>query len=105
MLIKDLNIKEFRGIKKCEKPLKFSRFNILIGKNNSGKSTILEALSLLPSVNTRDLIQGRKKVEILRRAHQENKNVKKYKCLLYLHSGTSFIEYSLTSGHLVVEIN
>lgn len=105
MLIKDLNIKEFRGIKKCEKPLKFSRFNILIGKNNSGKSTILEALSLLPSVNTIDLIQGRKKGEILRRAHQENKNVKKYKCLLYLHAGTSFIEYSLTSGHLVVEIN
>ena len=48
LFVKSGNITEFRGIKKCEKPLEFSDFSVLIGKNNSGKSAILEALSLLP---------------------------------------------------------
>ena len=49
MLIHQVDIKEFRGIKKCKEPIKLSKFNVLIGRNNSGKSTILGALSLLPS--------------------------------------------------------
>jgi len=49
MFIHQVDIKEFRGIRKCKKPLKLSKFNVLIGRNNSGKSTILGALSLLPS--------------------------------------------------------
>ncbi|NOZ58036.1 MAG: ATP-binding protein [Euryarchaeota archaeon] len=48
MLIRSLSLKEFRGIKSCDKPLKFSKFTVLIGRNNSGKSTILQALYLLP---------------------------------------------------------
>jgi len=46
--ITQLDIKEFRGIKSCKQPLKFSKFNILLGRNNSGKSAVLQALSLLP---------------------------------------------------------
>ena len=42
-----LTIKNFRGIK--EGSLEFGKVNILIGGNNSGKTTILESLFLLPN--------------------------------------------------------
>jgi predicted ATP-dependent endonuclease of OLD family len=48
MFVQQLDMEEFRGVKKCIEPIKFSKFNILIGRNNSGKSTILGALYLLP---------------------------------------------------------
>jgi len=48
MKITKLDIVEFRGIKKCERPIEFSKFNVLIGRNNAGKSAILEALFLFP---------------------------------------------------------
>ena len=42
-----LTIENFRGIKKSS--LEFGKVNILIGGNNSGKTTILESLFLLPN--------------------------------------------------------
>jgi hypothetical protein len=46
-LIRNLKIREFRGIKEGE--IEFSPVTILLGSNNSGKSTILEALFLAPN--------------------------------------------------------
>jgi predicted ATP-dependent endonuclease of OLD family len=46
--VTQLDIKEFRGIKRCEEPLRFSKFNVLLGRNNSGKSAVLQSLSLFP---------------------------------------------------------
>lgn len=46
-IIDKLDISEFRGIKKCEEELEFSKFTILIGQNNSGKTAILEAIYLM----------------------------------------------------------
>jgi hypothetical protein len=46
--VTQLAIKEFRGVKSCKEPLRFSKFNVLLGRNNSGKSAVLQALSLLP---------------------------------------------------------
>ena len=46
--VTQLDIKEFRGIKECREPLRFSKFNVLLGRNNSEKSTVLQALFLLP---------------------------------------------------------
>ena len=54
MFVNSLNIKEFRGIKYCKGRIKFSNFTVIIGRNNSGKSTILEALSLLPHPEIRN---------------------------------------------------
>ncbi|AHF80332.1 AAA family ATPase [Thermococcus paralvinellae] len=49
MLIEEIiEIKEFRGIKELAEPLLLRKFNVLIGKNNSGKSALLEALFLFP---------------------------------------------------------
>lgn len=46
MRVSRLQIENFRGIKKAE--LHFSGHTILIGGNNVGKSTICEALDLVP---------------------------------------------------------
>ncbi|NPA47691.1 MAG: AAA family ATPase [Thermococci archaeon] len=37
-------ISEFRGIRRLSSPIPLRRFNILIGKNNAGKSTLMEAI-------------------------------------------------------------
>jgi energy-coupling factor transporter ATP-binding protein EcfA2 len=48
MFVSSMELKEFRGIKELKEPLEFNKFNVLVGRNNSGKSAILHALSLLP---------------------------------------------------------
>jgi AAA15 family ATPase/GTPase len=53
MLIDSIDIREFRGISKCSKPLPLSKFTVLLGRNNSGKSSILEALSLFPDYESK----------------------------------------------------
>lgn len=45
MYLARLNISNFRGIKKAE--IKLSEHFILLGKNNSGKSTIIDAIGLI----------------------------------------------------------
>ena len=46
-MITKLSIKNFRGIERGE--LELAPLTILLGGNNSGKSTILEALFLVPN--------------------------------------------------------
>ncbi|MGC9445423.1 MAG: AAA family ATPase [Candidatus Methanospirareceae archaeon] len=48
LFVSSLNVKEFRGIKEFKEPLQLLKFNVLVGRNNSGKSAIVQALSLLP---------------------------------------------------------
>lgn len=48
MFVSSIDIKEFRGIEHCKTPLSLANFTVLVGRNNSGKSSVLEALSLLP---------------------------------------------------------
>lgn len=93
MFVNKLVIKEFRGIKSCKNPIKLSNFTVLIGRNNSGKSTILEALSLLPSPKTIELISKTNKIDFLRDLHNSSPDIKNYKSLIYLYTGTSIIEY------------
>lgn len=57
-MIKELFLKDFRGIK-AGKLENFSQFNILLGPNNSGKSTILESLYLLFSTTPADVFSER----------------------------------------------
>ena len=47
MLLSKLHVKNYRGLRDVEIPL--SRFGCLIGENNAGKSSTLQALSLLRS--------------------------------------------------------
>ncbi len=49
VLIKEISkLKDFRGIRALSEPLTLKKFNILVGRNNSGKSTLLDALYLFP---------------------------------------------------------
>ncbi|RDD52756.1 MAG: DUF2813 domain-containing protein, partial [Candidatus Korarchaeota archaeon NZ13-K] len=47
MLVESLELHELRGIRRLSKPLELTEFNVLIGRNNVGKTAILEALYLL----------------------------------------------------------
>jgi AAA15 family ATPase/GTPase len=48
VFVSSLKLKEFRGIRETKVPLELTKFNVLVGRNNSGKSAIVQALSLLP---------------------------------------------------------
>lgn len=98
MFVDKLDIKEFRGIKSCVKPIAFSNFSVLIGRNNSGKSTILEALSLLPCPRIHDFIHGFSKIQYLTNLHQSQKR------LLYLYAGSAKLEYHLKRNIINVNI-
>ena len=53
---KNIEIKNFRGIDHLEID-DFSRVNVFLGQNNSGKSTVLEAIAMLMSMSNPDVPQ------------------------------------------------
>ena len=53
---KNIEIKNFRGIDHLEID-DFSRVNVFLGQNNSGKSTVLEAITMLMSMSNPDVPQ------------------------------------------------
>ena len=54
---KNLEIKNFRGIGHLEIN-DLSRVNVFVGQNNSGKSSILEAIHLLAGMSNPDMPQN-----------------------------------------------
>lgn len=100
MFVRSLNIKEFRGIKDCIKAIKFSNFTVLIGKNNAGKSSVLEALSLLPDPGVTDYITRTSKLNNLLHLHQGSR-----KDLLYLYAGTSDLQFVVGSSSILIRIS
>lgn len=101
MFVKSLYFEEFRGIKKTVDSIDFSHFNILIGRNNSGKSAILEALSLLPKPDLRDSIENLSKIQKLRNLHGQGDS---NKALIYLYSGKSYLKYDTSLGKIEIEL-
>lgn len=55
--IKNINIKNFRGIDHMTIE-DFSRVNVFLGQNNSGKTTMLEAIAMLMSMSNPDVPQA-----------------------------------------------
>lgn len=103
MFVSKINIQEFKGIKSCSQPLELSDFTVLIGRNNSGKSSILEALSLLPIITDRRLrYADRSKKDLLSEIHGGRSS------LIYAYSGTASIEYTVaraTKAHRTWKIS
>lgn len=88
MFVSQVNIQEFKGIKNCDKPLEFSDFTVLIGRNNSGKSSVLEALSLLPCPSSIHLpYYNDTRINLLSSIHGGDSS------MVYAYSGTASIEY------------
>ena len=65
-LVEELDIEGFRGIRRLAKPLKLTKLNILVGRNNVGKTAILEALHMLSGT---DRLNGGYVYVILARLH------------------------------------
>jgi predicted ATPase len=47
-MFESVELKEFGGVRSCKKPIKLNRFTVLIGPNDSAKTTLLNALFLFP---------------------------------------------------------
>lgn len=89
MFVRRVDIKEFRGIKSCDKPLEFSNFTVLVGRNNSGKTSVLEALSLLPLPNHNLPYHNDSRVNLLSNLHAGSSS------LIYGYSGIASINYKI----------
>lgn len=96
--ISSIDISEFRGIKRCVHPINFSKFNVLIGRNNSCKTAILEALHLFPDPNIRALFDGknRPKSRSLEELHSGSN------CLVFGYAGQANIKYTVLEKELEV---
>ena len=91
LLIKELNISEFRGIRRLVKPIELGSFNVIIGRNNVGKTTILEALYLLrePFMDRFDPLYGRNSFSFIAGIHGGGSS------LVFGYAGTARINFKL----------
>ncbi|MEX2707001.1 MAG: AAA family ATPase [Candidatus Freyrarchaeum guaymaensis] len=98
MLVSQIDIREFRGIRRCEKPLEFTRFTVLVGKNNAGKSAVLEAIYLLlASHEYVSRAYGIPTLKILQELHGGASS------LVYGYSGIAGVEYTIDGSKIGVE--
>lgn len=87
LFVSSMDIKEFRGIEKCKTPLSLSNFTVLVGRNNSGKSSVLEALSLLPFPFNPVIYTGENRLNFVEKLHGGRTS------LVYGYSGTALLTY------------
>lgn len=101
--VKELDLREFRGIKELKEPLKFTKFNALVGRNNSCKTAVLQALSILPHPESGQPLNlnigGKQKMRLLR------KLVGDARSLIYKYSGEASLTYEVLGSRYVVNIN
>ena len=104
MFVRSLSLSRFRGVKETEEPIRLRKFNVLLGRNNSGKTTVLEALSLLPHPEVEPpwlhieapagappgVVLNRRTWMIARWLHQGD-----FSTLLYRYHGTAKVSYEI----------
>ncbi len=101
MQISKLDLKEFKGIKKMKKPMELSRFNVLIGRNNSGKSSILQALFFFPLANRDESLYGKPATTVY-----QQKGYIRPQSFVFLYSGKAEINFNLkNSKNLNIKID
>ena len=100
MFVEELSLREFRGVRECAEPLRFSKFNVLVGRNNAGKTTVLEALALLPlPIGDHELpVYGVRRGQFLADMHGGPPS------LIYGYSGTAVLRYRIDGNEWVVEL-
>jgi predicted ATP-dependent endonuclease of OLD family len=98
-LITGLDLKDFRGIKSTTRPITLEKINILIGRNNSGKTSILEALNLTPSPLSLLPLSGYTKLDYTIMPHQG-----KPASLIYGYAGFATIDYIYSEGTVTIKL-
>ncbi|MET1101742.1 MAG: AAA family ATPase [Pyrodictiaceae archaeon] len=93
MLVRRVRLENFRGVVRGE--VEFSPLTILLGPNNAGKTTILEALLLIHGIN-REVIGGLRVADILSESHATLKAGGLFH-LLHKYSGTSKLLYHVST--------
>jgi len=98
--ISEIDIKEFRGISYCKNPIQLSKFSIIIGRNNSAKSTFLEALSLMPMPFKDERIPyyDENRLDLIRSLHGNTS-------LVYGYSGTASIKYKMLKKSIEIDLD
>jgi len=99
ILVKKLKLQEFRGVRKCETPIELSKFTVIVGRNNAGKSAILEALSLLPHPKEQIPVIGKSKINFISNLHSGPRS------LIYGYSGTAWLEFEINSYRVKFKIS
>ena len=99
MLVRELSLREFRGVRRTEEPVRLRRLNVLVGRNNSGKTTLLEALALLP--HPRAPMSWFEE----RRLFTASLHGRRSAALIYKYAGEATITYALEHDvHLRVQL-
>jgi energy-coupling factor transporter ATP-binding protein EcfA2 len=92
--LNSINLQEFRGVKRVEgPPIKLAKFNVLIGKNNSGKTSLLEAIALLPQPSSVWPFSDSTRVQAIASCHGKLGD-----SLVYGYSGTAVVTYGVGSN-------
>lgn len=101
--VTELDLREFRGIKELKEPLKFTKFNALVGRNNSCKTAVLQALSILPHPETMqplDInVRGPQKIQFLEHL------IGRYTSFIYKYAGTASIDYEVLGKRYTINIS
>lgn len=84
-MVESIDISDFRGIRECKSPLELSEFTVLVGRNNSGKSSVLEALYCLHPGS--DDLFGYRRHNFVTRLHSRKR-------LAHRYSGNATLEYT-----------
>ncbi len=104
-MLESVDLKEFCGVRRCEKPIRLHKFTVLIGPNNSAKTTTLIALFLLPypkdycfgSFCALPIIGIPKSLFLQKFLHKDTQS------LIYRYSGSSEGIYVFNKGKIKIE--
>ena len=81
--------------------MKFSKFTLLLGRNGSGKSTVLEALAMLPHPLLGLSIIGHPRAKYIARVLHGAGGENPYTCFIYRYHGTGLARYSVFNNEVL----
>ncbi len=96
--ITGISLENFRGISKMEEEMKFKKFNVFVGKNNSGKTTILQSLFLFPH----PLRAWIKNIPVM---NWIKTLLSRKQAFIYKYFGIAKIEYKIGNEKLIIELD
>ncbi len=101
-----LYMEGFKGVRRSEEDLELSKFTLLIGANNSGKSSILEALWLLPyPYSGREVpLLGYDKLNVLRWLRGVEKG-RLESSLVYRYVGVGHVKGIIDGNEMILEVS